>query len=87
MVVSVYCILYIVHIRWLTDEKEYQKTDVHKRSVGEGLFNYRFKFPFEYDVMENMILKAESKEKRHLPELNIEILDENRLHHDIFIGK
>lgn len=75
-----------MHIRWLTDEKEYQKTDVHKRSLGEGLFNYRFKFPFEYDVMENMIQKAENKEIRRLPELNIEIWDENRLHPDILIG-
>ena len=39
--------------RWLQGQNETQKTDVHYRSMdGEGNFNWRFVFPFEYKPTE-----------------------------------
>ncbi len=39
-----------IHIHsWLRGQDDTQKTDVHYRSMdGEGNFNWRFVFPFEY---------------------------------------
>ena len=35
--------------RWLRGQDDTQKTDVHYRSMdGEGNFNWRFVFPFNY---------------------------------------
>ena len=45
--------------RWIRGEDETQKTDVHYRSLdGEGNFNWRMVFPFEYLPAENtMVVK------------------------------
>lgn len=45
--------------RWLRGQDETQKTDVHYRSMdGEGNFNWRFVFPFEYlPAEETMVIK------------------------------
>ena len=49
MYVCIYCLLF----RWLQGQNETQKTDVHYRSMdGEGNFNWRFVFPFEYKPTE-----------------------------------
>ena len=42
---------------WLRGEDEVQKTDVHYRSMdGEGNFNWRFVFPFEYIASEQVMV-------------------------------
>ncbi|CAH1179264.1 unnamed protein product [Phaedon cochleariae] len=42
---------------WLIDSSEAQYTDVHYRSLtGEGNFNWRFVFPFEYLPTENKVI-------------------------------
>ena len=44
--------MYIL-FRWLQGQNETQKTDVHYRSMdGEGNFNWRFVFPFDYKPTE-----------------------------------
>lgn len=41
--------LFIFFLRWLRGQDDTQKTDVHYRSMdGEGNFNWRFVFPFDY---------------------------------------
>ena len=43
--------------RWLRGMDETQKTDVHYRSMdGEGNFNWRFVFPFEYIPSEQVMV-------------------------------
>ena len=42
---------------WLRGEDETQKTDVHYRSMdGEGNFNWRLVFPFEYIPPEQVMV-------------------------------
>lgn len=42
---------------WMRGEDETQKTDVHYRSLdGEGNFNWRFVFPFEFLPAENVLV-------------------------------
>ena len=42
---------------WLRGDDEVQKTDVHYRSMdGEGNFNWRFVFPFEYIPPEQVMV-------------------------------
>ena len=54
MLIKRYFIL-IYFDRWLTGSDDIQKTDVHYRSMdGDGMFNWRFVFPFDY-------IKAEKK--------------------------
>ena len=43
--------------RWLKGSEDCQATDVHYRSLtGEGNFNWRFIFPFEYLAAEEKIV-------------------------------
>lgn len=43
--------------RWLKGPEDTQCTDIHYRSLtGEGNFNWRFVFPFEYLVAEEKIV-------------------------------
>ena len=45
------------YCRWIRGEDETQKTDVHYRSMdGEGNFNWRLIFPFEYLPAEDIIV-------------------------------
>lgn len=44
-------------IRWLKGPEDCQSTDIHYRSLtGEGNFNWRFIFPFDYLVAEEKIV-------------------------------
>lgn len=53
--------------RWVRGEDDTQKTDVHYRSMdGEGNFNWRLVFPFEYLPAENIIV-VKKKVGVHLP--------------------
>lgn len=43
--------------RWLKGPEDCQSTDIHYRSLtGEGNFNWRFIFPFDYLVAEEKIV-------------------------------
>jgi len=81
---------------WLRGEDSTQKTDVHYRSlVGEGNFNWRFVFPFEYIPAEQtMIIRKKEHfysltetEKRLPPVLAVQIWDNDIFSPDDFIGE
>ncbi|KAG1682548.1 Dysferlin [Nymphon striatum] len=73
-----------------------QKTDIHYRSMdGEGNFNWRFVFPFEYLVAEQSIVV---KKKAHFwsldatelhvqPKISLQIWDNDLFSSDDFIGE
>ena len=43
--------------RWLQDPVEAQATDIHYRSLtGEGNFNWRYLFPFDYLAAEEKVV-------------------------------
>jgi hypothetical protein len=72
-----------------------QKTDVHYRSVdGEGNFNWRFVFPFEYIPQEKTMVVAKKKsfidfdktESRVPPRLIIQIWDNDIILPDKYLG-
>ena len=84
-------------IRWLLGpESDKQATDVHYRSLtGEGNFNWRFIFPFEYLVAEEkmVIKKKESAfaldetEYKMPPRLNLQVWDADSFSADDFLGE
>ena len=46
-----------IFLRWLKGPEDAQSTDVHYRSLtGEGNFNWRFLFPFEYLAAEEKVV-------------------------------
>lgn len=48
--------------RWLKGPDDAQSTDVHYRSLtGEGNFNWRFIFPFEYLAAEEKIVMSKKE--------------------------
>ncbi|XP_029768503.1 myoferlin-like [Terrapene carolina triunguis] len=81
---------------WLDGlEEERQRTDVHYRSLGgEGNFNWRFIFPFEFLPMEQVCVLPE---KQHLwsldetvlkvpPKLILQVWDNDKFSADDFLG-
>ena len=55
---------YVFHLqnRWLQDPVEAQATDVHYRSLtGEGNFNWRFVFPFDYLAAEEKVVVSKKE--------------------------
>jgi hypothetical protein len=47
---------FLMVFRWLKGPEDAQSTDVHYRSLtGEGNFNWRFVFPFEYLAAEEKV--------------------------------
>ncbi|VVC37902.1 C2 domain,Ferlin, C-terminal domain, partial [Cinara cedri] len=79
--------------RWLPGIEQ-QSTDIHYRSLnGEGMFNWRFKFPFSYNKTENIIVHNEKylfswydEEQHVLPRLHLQIWDNDRITPDSYIG-
>ncbi|CAK6436265.1 unnamed protein product [Pipistrellus nathusii] len=76
-------------------EENKQKTDVHYRSLdGEGNFNWRFVFPFDYLPAEQLCLVAKKEhfwsldqtEFRVPPKLIIQIWDNDKFSLDDFLG-
>jgi len=71
-----------------------QNTDVHYRSVnGEGLFNWRLKFPFRYDKTENVVVRKKRtvfaldyEDEKYLPKLYLELWDNDHFSPDSYIG-
>jgi hypothetical protein len=91
------CTLYynvIKYYRWLPSTEK-QSTDIHYRSLnGEGLFNWRFKFLFLYNKIENIIVQKiknifsiDGEEQKFLPRLHLQIWDNDHLSPDSYIGK
>ncbi|XP_066574431.1 dysferlin isoform X3 [Amia ocellicauda] len=80
---------------WLLGHEEKQKTDVHYRSLGgEGNFNWRFIFPFNYLPAEQVctINKKEhfwsldKAETKMSPKLVIQIWDNDKFSFDDYLG-
>ncbi|KAI3388907.1 hypothetical protein SNEBB_006737 [Seison nebaliae] len=81
---------------WLTGiEDEGQKTDIHYRSMdGEGNFNWRFLFPFNYLPAEQSVVikkkehfwSLDATEQRLPSVLNIQIWDNDQFSPDDFLG-
>ena len=77
---------------------EFQKTDVHYRSLnGEGNFNWRFIFNFDYLPYENRIVYENRNEKftfssskrakhKHKPIIKLQCYDEDHLSSDDLLG-
>ncbi|MGH0120589.1 UNVERIFIED_CONTAM: hypothetical protein FKN15_009376 [Acipenser sinensis] len=94
MMFANYVILFCRWLKGLEDDK--QETDVHYNSLtGEGNFNWRFVFPFNYLPAEKLLVvnKRENifsldKTERKLPaELVLQVWDFERLSSDDFLGK
>ncbi len=76
---------------------EYQKTDVHYRSLnGEGNFNWRFIFNFEYLPYENRIIYSNKErfrfggkksKRKYKPTLTLQCYDEDHLSSDDLLGQ
>ncbi|XP_052773227.1 myoferlin-like isoform X7 [Mya arenaria] len=80
---------------WLQGQDEKQKTDIHYRSLnGEGNFNWRFVFPFEYVPAENcVVVKKKEKfwsldetEQRIPPIFTVQVWDNDKFSFDDFLG-
>ena len=74
---------------------EYQKSDIHYRSLdGEGNFNWRFIFDFEYLPAEQMIvytykgkLGFHTIERKRKPEITVQCYDADQLSRDDHLGE
>ncbi|XP_059981745.1 myoferlin-like [Lagenorhynchus albirostris] len=83
-------------LSWIPgSEENKQKTDVHYRSLdGEGNFNWRFVFPFDYLPAEQLCLVAKKEhfwskdqtEFRVPPKLIIQIWDNDKFSLDDYLG-
>uniref|UniRef100_A0A672J1P0 Dysferlin, limb girdle muscular dystrophy 2B (autosomal recessive) n=1 Tax=Salarias fasciatus TaxID=181472 RepID=A0A672J1P0_SALFA len=81
---------------WLDGhEHNKQKTDVHYRSLGgEGNFNYRFLFPFDYLPAEQLCVvdrkehfwSLDKAETKLAPKLTIQIWDNDKFSFDDYLG-
>lgn len=80
---------------WISGIDEKQETDVHYRSLdGEGNFNWRFIFPFDYLPAEQaMVVKKkehfwslDETEQRLPPNLVMQIWDNDKFSMDDFLG-
>lgn len=81
--------------RWLKGPEDCQSTDIHYRSLtGEGNFNWRFLFPFDYLVAEEKIVisKKESlfswdeTESKIPARLELQVWDADHFSADDFLG-
>ncbi|XP_022096608.1 dysferlin-like isoform X4 [Acanthaster planci] len=80
---------------WMAGQDEKQQTDVHYRSLnGEGNFNWRFVYPFEYIPPEQvMVIKKKEhfwsldKTETHVPpSLILQVWDNDKFSADDFLG-
>lgn len=64
-------------------EEQKQKTDVHYRSLdGDGNFNWRFVFEFDYLPAEQLCVVSRKVSENHI--LNINVLDLTKDNHNKF---
>ncbi|XP_046666884.1 otoferlin [Homalodisca vitripennis] len=79
---------------WLWDSNDVQMTDVHYNSInGEGNFNWRFIFQFQYYRSEKVMMFYKKRvwdlattEVKVPPLLHLQVWDRDRLSSDDFIG-
>lgn len=80
---------------WIQGMDEKQKTDIHYRSLnGEGNFNWRMVFPFDYVPAENCMVvkkkeafwKLDETEKRLPPIYMVQVWDNDKFSFDDFLG-
>ena len=80
---------------WLTGPEDSQATDVHYRSLtGEGNFNWRFVFPFEYLAAEEKIVITKKESlfswddsiTKVPPRLTLQVWDADSFSKDDFLG-
>lgn len=74
-----------VFLRWMPGmEEQKQKTDVHYRSLdGDGNFNWRFVFDFDYLPAEQLcVVSKKVSENHHL--LSINVCVDFKINHNIF---
>ncbi|XP_066267637.1 myoferlin-like, partial [Branchiostoma lanceolatum] len=76
-------------------EEDVQSTDVHYRSMnGEGTFNWRFVFPFNYIAAERVMSitkkahmwSIDKTERREYPKLLIQLWDNDKFSPDDYLG-
>ena len=81
--------------RWLKGPDDIQATDVHYRSLtGEGNFNWRFVYPFEYLPAEEKIVITRKESvfswdetvSKVPPRLNLQVWDADSFSKDDFLG-
>ncbi|XP_056883020.1 dysferlin isoform X2 [Takifugu flavidus] len=86
-----------IYIKGWLDGHEHnkQKTDVHYRSLGgEGNFNYRFLFPFQYLPAEQLCVvdkkehfwSIDKAETKLAPRLTIQVWDNDKFSFDDYLG-
>ena len=82
--------------RWLKGHEDCQSTDIHYRSLtGEGNFNWRFIFPFNYLIAEGKVVTSKKEslfswdesESKIPARLELQVWDADHFSADDFLGK
>ncbi|XP_021379810.1 otoferlin-like isoform X8 [Mizuhopecten yessoensis] len=80
---------------WIKGQEDMQNTDIHYRSLtGEGNFNWRFVYPFEYLIAEEKIVISrkeslfswDESETKIPARLNLQVWDADHFSADDFLG-
>lgn len=86
---------FLYFARWLKGPEDCQCTDIHYRSLtGEGNFNWRFTYPFEYLVAEEKIVISrkeslfswDESESKIPARLELQVWDADHFSADDFLG-
>ena len=69
--------IFIKFDRWLQDPMEAQATDIHYRSLtGEGNFNWRYVFPFDYLAAEEKVVISKKESMFSWDETTSKVISE-----------